>query len=495
MAICQRRNSESYYQLKIFLQTFMKVLTSLFFFILYSLNIYAQPHVVHGRVLAGDKGLAQVIVTDGYTCVGTDKNGFYQLSVNEQAAFIYISAPSGFHVHDSAGIPKFYQKYTRSTSLYNFKLSKNKTNDLKHVLLVHTDPQFHKAANFVQYKKIIADTKKTVADYKDFEVFGIDCGDLVGDKPDLYAHYIDHLSQTGVPFYRVKGNHDMNYGGRSHVTSTKTYNALFGPAYYSFNKGKVHYVVLDNVFYLGRDYFYMGYLAEEMLRWLEQDLAHVDKGATVFVAMHIPARLTPHAAQFKYDAESIAHQTVNTASLFKMLEPYNAHILTGHMHYNKNMIHSPTLYEHNTGAISGTWWQGDYCLDGTPIGYGVYEIEGNNVKWYYKTVGKDRTHQFRLYPVGKLKEFPESFSVNIWNWDKDWKVEWWENGQYKGAMNPATATDPAVAEMCADKEKLEFSWIAPITTDHIFTAIPKDKNAAIKVVVTDRFGNKFRQEL
>ena len=29
---------------------------------------------------------------------------------------------------------------------------------------------------------------------------------------------------------------------------------MFGPTYYSFDRGRVHYVVLDNVFYLSRGY-------------------------------------------------------------------------------------------------------------------------------------------------------------------------------------------------------------------------------------------------
>lgn len=59
--------------------------------------------------------------------------------------------------------------------------------------------------------------------------------------------------------------------------------------------GSVHYIVLNNVFYLGRDYFYMGYI---MFIWLEQDLAHVPEGSALFVAMHIPGRLDEEVKPF-----------------------------------------------------------------------------------------------------------------------------------------------------------------------------------------------------
>src|SRR5690606_18109466 len=155
------------------------------------------------------------------------------------------------------------------------------------------------------------------------------CGDLSSDHPELYSPYIDALNKANVPFYRVLGNHDLEYGGRSTEKSLGQYENLFGPTNYSFNRGNAHYIVLNNVFYVGRDYFYMGYLDEHTYRWIEQDLLHVPEGSPVFISMHIPGRLYEQEQPFKYDSRTIANQTVNIAPLFKMLEPYNAHILTG----------------------------------------------------------------------------------------------------------------------------------------------------------------------
>ena len=165
------------------------------------------------------------------------------------------------------------------------------------------------------------------------------------------------------------------------------------------------------------------------------------------------------------------------------------------MHYNRNIIHSSTLYEHNLGAICGTWWQGDYCLDGSPIGYGVYEITGEQVNWYFKSVGYPRTCQMRAYPAGSNTEFPDDIIVNVWNWDKNWKVEWFENEKNMGEMTRFEGIDPKVAEMCSNKEKLEFNWISPIKTDHMFRATPQNKNSKIKIKATDSFGNTYMAEL
>ncbi len=448
------------------------------------------PAPIKGKVSCAGKGLSGVVVSDGQTCVLTDKAGRYSIPKGG-GDFVFVSTPAGYLPQDSLGLPRFYQRIVPEKRQYDFELKKNPKDDQRHLLLVHADPQFFKEENFVHYTPIVEDTRKTIEAYRKGDVFGIDCGDLVGDKPQLYSRYIDELSKAGAPFYRVLGNHDMNYGGRSDETSTRTYNSIFGPDCYSFNRGKVHYIVLDNVFYIGRDYFYMGYLTEKILHWLQQDLSHVPAGSTVFVAMHIPARLSEKSQPFAYSSEQMGGQTINASALFKMLAPYNAHILTGHMHYNKNMVHAANLYEHNTAAICGTWWQGAYCLDGTPLGYGVYEIDGDRVQWYFKSAGHPRDYQMRAYAVGESKDFPEDVTVNIWNWDKNWKVEWIENGRNMGAMTRFEGIDPEVTKMCADKEKLDFKWISPIKNGHMFRATPTSKTSTVEIVATDSFGNRY----
>lgn len=85
---------------------------------------------------------------------------------------------------------------------------------------------------------------------KEWDVFGIDCGDIVGDTPSLYPSYIDTVASLGFPVYRTIGNHDMTYGGRTFEYSYQTFENYFGPTYYSFNKGKAHYIVLNNNFYV-----------------------------------------------------------------------------------------------------------------------------------------------------------------------------------------------------------------------------------------------------
>ncbi len=55
--------------------------------------------------------------------------------------------------------------------------------------------------------------------------------------------------------------------------------------------------------------------------------------------------------------------------------------------------------------------------DDSPHGYTVYEIDREDVKWYSKSVGKNRNHQFNAYPVGASDQKPDAVPTNVWNYD------------------------------------------------------------------------------
>ncbi|NDV96363.1 serine/threonine protein phosphatase [Dysgonomonas sp. 521] len=468
---------------------------SIFLFTGYNACIYGQC-TIRGKVTCNGIGVNKVVVTDGIRCVETSENGEYAIPSLKPTRFVYISTPSGYiPAYKDKTIPQFYKAVTGDTDTYDFEIYQNPKNDTNHLFIAQADVQLVDNENLESYKKILNDCKSLVAGYSDKDIFGVDCGDIVGDTPSLYPAYIQASSILDFPVYRAIGNHDMDYFGRSHETSTKTFENYFGPVYYSFNKGNAHYIVIDNTFFVGRDYFYLGYIDEKTYAWIEQDLSYVEKGAPVFIIMHIPSRLEEKQAPFKYEYSGLAGQTINISALYEMLKPYNAHIITGHMHYNHNIAHSSNIMEHNTGAVCGTWWRGDICLDGTPQGYGVYEVNGNDVKWYFKSSGFDKEHQFRAYRPGASSEFPEDIIVNVWNWDKNWKVEWLEDGKVQGEMVRFTGIDPDAKILCSDREKVKYDWISPVTTPHLFRAIPKNRMAKLSIKVTDCFGNVYQQEI
>ncbi|MEG2061011.1 MAG: calcineurin-like phosphoesterase family protein [Alistipes sp.] len=448
------------------------------------MSTFTQAQPIEGCVSCEDRGVKGVVVTDGFSFAQTNAQGQYKLLPNPDARFVAISTPSGYAAPRNQTRPQFF--HFIGDRDYNFTLTRN--NDHHHLFSVQADPQLTSLNELATYQYMLGDMAAEMDKYQDVDRFGLDCGDIVGDSPWLYPHYLKVIDSLDFPIFRTIGNHDMDYHGRSFETSYKTFENYFGPVCYSFNKGNAHYVVLDNNFYLGREFYYIGYFDERTLNWLQQDLSYVPKDKLLFVLIHIPTRLTTEQKPFAYNYDLLADQTVNAEAFHALLADYDAHIISGHMHYNLNIAHSPRLLEHNTASMCGTWWKGDICLDGTPRGYGIYEVDGKRVRWYYKGVGHPRDYQFALYRKGR------EVIANVWNWDPQWRVEWSQNGVPMTVMEHYTGNDPAAEALCSDRKKVVYDWILPVPTQHLFraTAIATDE---VVVRVTDRFGKVYEQRV
>ena len=461
-------------------------------------NAANQPNAfIEGKVHENGKGIAKVVVSDGYSVTQTDAKGKYRLPSHSNAEFVFISLPAGYEIPNDKGIARFYQPINKQTppQKADFKLTKSNLDDTKHAFILWADPQIRKDEDAQKLLTQSApDTAALIKTLGNVPVHGIGCGDLVFDKFDLFDEYMKAVEMTNVPFFQVIGNHDMDYTARSDDQSQEKFKSLFGPTHYSFNKGKIHYVVLDDVFFLGKGHKYIGYLTENQLNWLEKDLQFVAPGSTVIVSLHIPSN---NRSQERTGAkeEPMGGVVSNREHLYKLLKPFNVHILSGHTHFSETW-EKENMMEHNHGTVCGAWWSGDICQDGTPNGYGVYEVDGGEINWFYKSTGKDPNHQMRIYPKGSNPDRPNDIIANVWNWDTKWKVEWYENGAKQGPMNQFTGFDPlAVQQQLGDKLPVKQEGIEPVLTDHLFAAQPSANACEIKVEVTDRKGRVFTETL
>ena len=457
-------------------------------------------HVLLKGKVTDDNGkpLSQVAVTDGTNIVWTNRAGEYRLESTREAMFVYISIPAGYEIPAADNMALFYKVIKPVSGVFSahFELHKMKQDDNRHYAIVWADPQINNKEEAGQLQATaVPDTKKLAMQLsKTAPVHGIAAGDLSWDAAPIIPEYRKAIRETGIPFFQVLGNHDMDINVRSDEQSDSTFRKSMGPTWYSFNRGKAHYIVLDNVFYYADGYNYMGYITEKQFRWLEQDLRAVKPGALVFVSMHISA-YTNEKARTKAAADLPGDVTMNRRFLYSLLKPYQAHFLTGHTHYNENIIHD-NIYEHIHAAVCGTWWVSPLCGDGTPRGYGVYEIKGDSVSWYYKTVGKERDYQMRVYNRGAYKNKPNDIGVNVWNQDEGWKVEWYEDDVLKGSMRRETDYDAEVTALLTGPNRpAKYPWARPLLTDHLFFATPSQQATTVTVEVTDRFGNKYREKI
>ena len=323
-------------------------------------GVRAADLQVRGRVSCDGKGVAGVWVSDGERFARTDAKGRYCLTADDANRFVFISVPAGYDAPVEEGVVRYFHPMP-ADGRCDFALLRRPGDDSRYGLIVTADPQIWARKEFAKLAAAADDIAATVGAYDARPFQGICCGDIVSHDHTFYDQYNETMARTGIVFRHVMGNHDMTLYGRSHETSYRKYEEKFGPAYYSYDIGRVHYVMLDDNFYIGRDYFYIGYLEERQLRWLEEDLSHVAPGSTVFVAMHIPSTCEEKdRKQFRY--EGAGHTMTNHRGLYELLKPFDAHILSGHTHTTYNSPIREGLYEHVIPSLGGAWWQGTLWL-------------------------------------------------------------------------------------------------------------------------------------
>lgn len=433
---------------------------------------------IKGKVTDGKKGIKNVVMSDGFSVVLTDANGNYEITPDPKAQSIFMSTPAGYVFKTDYNLARQYEKLVAKK--FDFNLEALNKDDNHHYFIIWADPQVKNKKDVKQMMDTsVPDTIETIRSLgKDSLVHGICVGDLVWDAHDLFPDYNEAIEKMGIPFFQVLGNHDMDYRMGGDETSDVTFKQHYGPTYYSFNRGKAHYVVLDDVRYLGTEREYDGYLTEGQLAWLKKDLQYVPKGQLLIINLHIP----------------VYSHVKNNKDFYAVLEGFtNVHIMSGHTHYHANNLQNG-VYEHNHGTVCGAWWTGPICVDGTPRGYGVYEVNSTELAWYYKPTGLPKENQLSIY-VEKLAN-QLRLIANVWNYDPKWKVEYYLDGKPQGELKSETGFDPlSVLLYKGDDMPAGRHFVEPNGTDHLFVTYFDSSVKKVKVIATDRFGNKYTSEV
>lgn len=445
---------------------------------------------IRGAVRIDGKGKKGIGVSDGQTFVTTAADGTYELLSDTSSPFVFLSLPSGAEIPVSSrgSAAAFHPVMPDANGEMNasWELKSLRMSDERHAFFLLADPQTLDMDDIRTFQSTtVPDVRTSVAALSGVPAFGIGCGDLMFDKLELFPEYEKGIAQTGVPFFQVLGNHDVDALAKVDELSTATFMRLFGPTYSSFNRGAVHYVVLDDIMWIGDGY--IGYLTQRQLDWLRADLAMVEGGRPVVVFMHIPSYNTQHLRTGgKRPERSLV--VANRDLLMQLLAPYQAHIVVGHMHETEH-LYTANTHIHVCGAVCGAWWSGPICGDGTPNGYGIYDVRGEEIRWRYKGTGLPLDQQIRLYPRGTDPTHPEAILANIWDWDQGWTVTWFENGIRQGEMQQVRRTDPLSEKLHAGPIlPAKHTWVEPYVTDHMFQAVPATPEAAVVVEAKDRFG-------
>jgi Icc-related predicted phosphoesterase len=372
----------------------------------------------------------------------------------------------------------------------SWDLTPSRIPDENHGFFLLADPQTLDEPDVARFHRETVPDVRGLIDGTEGEWFGVSCGDIMFDRLELFPQYEEAVRRTGIPFYQVLGNHDVEVLAQSDESSAQTFMRYFGPNYYSFHRGRIHYVVLDDVFWHGGGY--LGYVGQEQLDWLAADLAFIERGSTVVVLTHIP----PYSSQNERENKGSVNNRImiaNRDALYRLLEPFRARIIAGHMHESEHVV-DKGVNIHVCGAVCGAWWTSPVCPDGTPNGYGVFDVRGEEIRWRYKSTGKPLSHQIRQYDRGSDPAQPQSIIANVWDADESWKVVWYENGERRGLMRRTRGYDPLARRLHLGKDlPAKHPWVEPYVTDHLYYAEPQSPESTIIIEATDNWGRVYRE--
>ncbi len=465
---------------------------------------------VHGTVLWNDgTPAANIQVSDGYTVTRTDNSGNYSIAKrNVYSQWVYYTIPADAKIETGAnGLPCFYKKLDNSTEKYDFTLTKIPV-ETKFRILALGDPQVKASNNGVGRfsNETAPDIKAYVASKSgDMPTYAITLGDLVHNEWDLYPQVTEMLSvkNLSVPCFQVIGNHDHEFNSKDPIPdlrSQRKYEAAMGPVNYSFERGDVHFLSVDNIVHQGKnESSCTEELSETVMAWVKADLGAVSKEKTVVVFMH---------AQLTY---------ANASELFELLAEYaDARVVSGHLHYIRNLVEEykgKKIPNDNAGSTNGVDWCAQVSGGGEPMGYLSYEFEGGIVKnKIYKAVNLPENYQIRLYRPddfpsftytvqndgGKSYKFGVSGSnkivANIWNATEDWTFEVWEDGVK--VADKLDQMDMKDAWSCWYFYKVlnRNTYSYSRTSSHMYYHTLKNSSAGqIKVVAKDPYGHAFEQ--
>lgn len=493
---------------------------------------------IYGAVTCDGKGLENVVVSDGIEVVRTDKEGIYQMRSAKKHSYVFISVPSGYETLNDGVFPEHYfqlGKPADEAERVDFTLvrSGDQTN---HTMLVFGDMHLaNRTDDKKQFAEFIKDVNQYVTENTGKKIYALTLGDMswdcywVTNSYDLSTYVRDINAIKNLTIFHTIGNHDHDMAFAGDFDTVTKYKKTVAPTYYSFNIGKVHYVVLDDIECTNtgagdadsRDY--RRNLVKEQVDWLKKDLEHVSYDTPLVIAMHAPL----------YRDNGLSNLT-NTSSIVSIVKSYTeVHFLTAHSHkvYNVDKLGTDNIYEHNTGAVCATWWWSAYETpgihigqDGAPGGYRIMEIGNTSFSWQFKPTGKSADLQFRTYDRNAIemstsvyvpsaddshantfldyaKDFVSPSSenyvyINVWDYDPEWTVEVTEGGRSL-SVEKVSVCDPLhlIAYTAKRLNKNAAASFPTEATPHMFVVKAAAADSQLEIKVTDRFRNVFKESM
>lgn len=506
---------------------------------------------VYGIVSSAGVGVENVVVSDGAEVTVTNEKGIYQLKSAKKWGYVFISVPSGYEVPSVGVLPQFHRALKNSADVVeraDFKLEKVDGQDSYKIFMLGDMHLANRTGDLGQFAQFTSDLTDYMTRHKGEKMYALTLGDMTWDlywysNSYYFPQYLNTVNSQikNLQIFHTMGNHDNDFQTRSDYDAAVKYVDQICPTYYSFNIGKVHYVVMDDIDCSSYDGStsrnYVKSLSAEQLDWLAKDLSYVAKTTPVVVAMHAQV-FYPTTSGFKID-----HDQVNTLRLFDILDGYTVRFVTGHTHKLFNVtpdapiVDGHNFREYNSGSVCASWWWSGNLTpgihigtDGTPGGYGIWDVTGTNFQCLYKSTGWPEEYQFRSYDLNNVhfsmadvplmpsdisasvknaymqyvNAYPQNNDnevlINIWNWNSDWTLSVVDENRKTLPYTEVWAYDPLHIAALSVKRfnnaglKSTPSFITDKFT-HFFKVKADDADTDLVITVKDEFGNEWTENM
>lgn len=506
---------------------------------------------VYGIVSSAGVGVENVVVSDGAEVTVTNEKGIYQLKSAKKWGYVFISVPSGYEVPSVGVLPQFHRALKNSADVVeraDFKLEKVDGQDSYKIFMLGDMHLANRTGDLGQFAQFTSDLTDYMTRHKGEKMYALTLGDMTWDlywysNSYYFPQYLNTINSQikNLQIFHTMGNHDNDFQTRSDYDAAVKYVDQICPTYYSFNIGKVHYVVMDDIdcsSYDGTESRnYVKSLSAEQLDWLAKDLSYVAKTTPVVVAMHAQV-FYPTTSGFKID-----HDQVNTLRLFDILDGYTVRFVTGHTHKLFNVtpdapiVDGHNFREYNSGSVCASWWWSGNLTpgihigtDGTPGGYGIWDVTGTDFQCLYKSTGWPEEYQFRSYDLNNVhfsmadvplmpsdisasvknaymqyvNAYPQNNDnevlINIWNWNSDWTLSVVDENRKTLPYTEVWAYDPLHIAALSVKRfnnaglKSTPSFITDKFT-HFFKVKADDADTDLVITVKDEFGNEWTENM
>lgn len=220
----------------------------------------------------GERPLKGVSVSDGLNVVQTSADGTFILPGHDKERFVFITTPSGYRTDN-----KHYRRIEGKNGDYRFglqpynggRIGKSGGHKFVHI----ADTEIFNTENHEDWVNNVRDYVKN-----EKAAFVIHTGDICYEN-GLKSHInLMNTANMDCPMFYCIGNHDLVKG----KYGEELFESIYGPVFYSFEVGNVHYIVTPM---LGGDHA-PNYKMADVYRWMKNDLAHVSEGKAVMVFNH-----------------------------------------------------------------------------------------------------------------------------------------------------------------------------------------------------------------